>query len=375
MKKRMFQMLAAVLVVVAALGFVKFQQIQAAIAGGKSYQPPPEAVTTIVARSQNWQSTIEAVGSVAAVHGVTLSADQPGLVSEIAFQSGAYVNSGTVLVRLDTRQERAQLASAEASRDLAASNLERSKQLLEGQLIAKADYDQSVAESKKAEAQVSEMEASIERKTIRAPFAGRVGIRQVNLGQYVHSGDPIVPLQSEDPIYVNFAVPQQLVASLKVGAGVQAAADSGAHATVLGKITAVNPVVDEATRNVQVQATFSNTQRRLRPGAYVNVRVMTGAGAPVVALPASAINYAPYGNSVFIVEKMKGPNGQEYSGVRQQFVKVGSSLGDQVAILSGVAAGQEVVTSGVFKLRSGAAVTVNNKVMPSNDPAPKPEDS
>ena len=375
MNKRMFQMLGAVVLIIGALGFVKFQQIRAAIAGGKSYQPPPEAVTTVVAKSQHWQATIEAVGSVAAVQGVTLSADQPGLVSQIAFESGAHVREGDVLVRLDTRQEQAQLASAQAGRDLATSNLDRSKRLLENQLIAQSEYDQTVAQFKQAEAAVKEFEAVIERKTIRAPFSGRVGIRQVNLGQYVRSGDPIVPLQSEDPIYVTFTVPQQQVQALRAGATVMAASDSGARATVIGRITAVNPVVDEQTRNVQVQATFRNGDRRLRPGMYVTVKVVTGDGGAVVALPSSAINYAPYGNSVFIVESMKGPNGQSYSGVRQQFVKLGAAVGDQVAILSGVKAGEEVVTSGVFKLRSGAAVSVNNKVQPSNDPAPKPEDS
>jgi membrane fusion protein (multidrug efflux system) len=375
MNKRMLQMLAAVLVFVAVIGFVKFQQIQAAMAIGRSFAPPPEAVTTLVARAQQWQATLEATGSVAPVQGVTLSADEPGVVESIVFESGAHVRAGQTLVLLDTRQERARLASAVAQHELDRTRLERAQKLFDQQLISHADYDDLTAQFTQSQAAVNEIEASIDRKTIRAPFAGAVGIRQVNLGQYVRSGDPVVPLQSEDPIYVNFSVPQQQVASLRAGATVRAAADSGAQAIATGRITAINPVVDEATRNVQVQATFRNEHGRLRAGAYVTVQVLLGSSAPLIALPASAINFAPYGNSVFIVEPIKGPNGKDYTGVRQQFVKLGAAQGDQVAIVTGVKAGEEVVTSGVFKLRPNAAVQVNNRVQPSNSLAPRPKDS
>jgi membrane fusion protein (multidrug efflux system) len=368
----MIQMLAAVIAVVGVLGFVKFQQIQMAIAAGKSYQPPPEAVTTIVATQDHWQSTVDAVGSVAPVQGVTLSADLPGVVDKILFTSGARVATGDVLVRLDTRQEEAQLASADAQLDLAKINLDRSQKLLEQQAISQAEYDQTAAQFKQAQASVHEFQANIDRKTIRAPFAGVAGIRLINLGQYLHSGDPVVPLQSLDPIYVNFAVPQRVVGELRAGDSVKATADSGSFT---GRITAINPVVDDATRNVQVQATFENGSRKLHPGMYVTVSVLSGERTPVVALPASAINYAPYGNSVFIVEDLQGPDGKTYRGVRQQFVKLGTAMGDQVAVIEGVQPGQEIVTSGVFKLRTGASVIVNNKVQPSNNPSPKPENS
>jgi membrane fusion protein (multidrug efflux system) len=371
----MIQMLAVVVVVVAALGFVKFQQIQAAIAQGKSFKMPPEAVTTIVAKPQTWVATVNAVGSVEPVQGVTLSADQPGVVAAVEFASGAHVKAGQVLLALDTRQERAQLASVEAQANLARTALARSKKIFEQQLISQAEYDQADAVSKQADAAVNEVKASIDRKTIRAPFSGVTGIRMVNVGQYVHSGDAMVPLQSEDPIYVNFSIPQQQVNAIRVGASVRAAADSGEAAIAVGHITAVDPVVDEATRNVKVQATFTNTRGRLRAGSYVTVSVTTGSKAPLVAVPVSAISYAPYGNSVFIVEKMKGPDGKEYLGVRQQFVKTGATQGDQVAVISGVKPGEEVVSSGVFKLRPSAAVVVNNKVQPGNNPAPKPEDN
>jgi membrane fusion protein (multidrug efflux system) len=373
--KRMFQMLAAVLAFVAVIAFVKFQQIQAAMAGNKSFTPPPEPVTTIVARPQPWAASVEAVGSVAPVQGVTLSADLPGVVDRIAFESGSSVVAGQPLVALDARQERAQLASAEAGRDLAKTGLDRSKSLLEQNLVAQSDYDQVAALFRQAEARVNEVKALLDRKTIRAPFAGVTGIRQVNLGQYVSSGDPIVPLQSLDPVFIDFSVPQQQVGSLRVGQAVTATADSASRSLGTGRITAINPVADNATRNVRVQATFDNAHRRLRPGMYVTVRVDLGMRSPVIALPITAVNYAPYGSSVFIVEDLKGPDGKPYRGVRQQFVQLGPSRGDLVAVTDGVHAGQEVVTSGVFKLRTGAAVKVDNTVTPPASSAPKPEDS
>jgi membrane fusion protein (multidrug efflux system) len=375
MKKRMILTLTGVAVFVAVIGFVKMRQVQAAIAQNASFQMPPEAVTTIRATQERWPSSVAAIGTVEAVHGVTVAADLPGLVSRIEFDSGKKVRAGDVLVRLDTRQEQAQLAAAEAQRNLSTVNFERMKGLRDKGITSQAEYDRAAAEHKQAVAQTGEMQASVGRKTIRAPFSGVLGIRQVNLGQYLKPGDPIVPLQSLDPIYVNFSVPQQQVADLRVGADVRVTAEGIEGSAATGKITAVNSVVDEGTRNIQAQATLANPEEKLRPGMFVQTEVVLGASNPVVALPASAINYAPYGNSVFIVGQMKGQDGKTYNGVRQQFVKLGGSRGDQVAVVSGVKPGEEVVTSGVFKLRSGAAVVVNNKVQPSNNPAPKPEDS
>jgi membrane fusion protein (multidrug efflux system) len=375
MKKRMVIMLAAVIVFIVVLGVVKFLQIRAAIAQGSSFQPPPEAVTTIVARMEEWPATLSTIGTVVAVHGVTVSADLPGIVRNIDFTSGKSVQAGQVLVRLDTSQERAQLSAAESSRDLAKLNLDRLRTLLERQVIAQAEFDRIQAEAKSAEARVGEIRATIERKRIRAPFAGILGIRQVSLGQYLNSGDPVVPLQSMDPVYVNFSLPQRDIGSLKTGATVNISADSASVFDAEGKITAINSIIDEATRNVEVQATFKNPRARLRPGMFVEVNTKLGASDSVIALPASAINYAPYGNSVFVVADLKAPDGKPYRGVQQRFVKLGGGRGDQVAVASGIQAGEEVVTSGVFKLRNGAAVMVNNEVQPSNDPAPKPEDS
>lgn len=375
MKRRMIVALAIMVAFLVVIGLVKFLQIKAAIAQGSSWQPPPEAVTTAVVRQESWPSTMNAIGTVAAVHGVTVSADLPGVVAQISFDSGKTVRAGQVLVQLDTRQEHAQLKQAEAQRDLAEVNYKRLKTLLDQGAIAQADYDQGEATAKEAEARVGEIQATIDRKVIRAPFTGVLGIRQINLGQYLVAGAAIVPLQSMDPVYVNFAVPQQDVARLHLGADVRALADSIPAAGPAGKVTAINSVVDEATRNVQVQATFRNPRLRLRPGMFVQVETGAGTSGTFIALPASAVSYAPYGNSVFVVSDMKSPKGKMYKGVQQRFVQLGTSRGDQVAVISGLKAGEEVVTSGVFKLREGAAVYINNTVRPGNSPTPKPENS
>ena len=375
MAKRMILMLVVVALVIGALGFVKFKQIQTAIAQGSSFQPPPEAVTTIVAAEDKWPATLTAIGTVAAVQGVTVSADLPGTIDRIAFDSGKPVRAGAVLVQLDTRQERAQLAAVEAQRNLAQQNIDRMRGLLQEQVISRAEYDRAAAEDKQSDARVAEIRAAIERKTIRAPFSGMLGIRQVNLGQYLSGGDPIVSLQSLNPIYVNFGLPQQDAAQARVGRSVRITSDDLAGVEFSGRVTAVDSIVNEATRNIQVQATLVNADGKLRPGMFVEAALVLGADRAVVALPASAVSYAPYGDSVFIVSDLKSPDGQTYRGVRQQFVKLGGSRGDQIAVVSGVKPGDEVVTSGVFKLRNGAAVLVNNKVKPANSASPKPEDS
>ncbi len=374
MKKRMILMLAVVLVFVAAIGGVKFLQIRSAMAQQGSFQPPPETVTTVIARAEPWEATMNAVGSVVAVNGVTVSADLPGLVEEIAFQSGQKVRKGDVLIRLATREERAQLASAEAQRELSRVALRRAQDLLPNGVIPQSAHDQAAAEFKQAEARVSEIQASIERKTIRAPFSGTLGIRQVNLGQYLAGGAPIVSLQALQPVYVDFSVPQQQVGLLTAGAPVHLKSDASGAAAV-GKIAAVDAVIDEATRNARVRAIFENGDLRLRPGMFVEAQLASGAQSSAITLPASSISYAPFGDSVFIVEEVKGPGGKPYRGVRQQFVKLGGSRGDQVAVLTGVKPGEEIVSSGAFKLRPGAAVQVNNAIRPANSAVSKPEDS
>ena len=373
MKKRMFLMLAVVIAFVAAIGSFKYFQIKAAMS--QSWSPPPEAVTTIVAKPEKWATTLNAIGTVEAVKGVTVSADLPGIIQYIGFDSGHAVSQGAVLVRLDTKQERAQMAAADAQRDLARLALQRNRGLAEKGIVAQSSFDQAEAEYKSAEARVGEIRATIERKTIRAPFSGVLGIRQVNVGQYVAGGAPIVSLQAIRPSYVNFSVPQQELARLTPGTTIDVTSDA-LKAPETGKIVAVDSVIDEATRNARVQAIFDNRSGALRPGMFVEARrAQAGSSALVIIVPASAINYAPFGDSVFIVEDMKGPDGKSYKGVRQQFVKLAGSRGDQVAVLSGIKPGEEVVTSGAFKLRPGAAVTVNNSVRPANSAVPRPENS
>ena len=374
MKKRMVLMIVAIAAFLTAIGAVKYGQIKKGMAQG-AYQPPPEAVTTVVAKADQWPTSLTAIGTVAAVQGVTVSADQPGIVERIAFESGQRVRQGDLLVQLDVRQEKAQLAAAQAQLDWARVSNDRAKRLVETQIGSQEALDNAESQYRAAEAKVGELKATIERKTIRAPFTGVLGIRQVNVGQYLQSGSPVVPLQSLQPIYVNFSVPQQEIARLRIGAEIAVTqAQSGAAST--GKVTAVDSVIDPATRNVAVQATLPNADGRLRPGMFVDTKMIVGSADNVVAIPASSINHAPYGDSVYIVSELKDPkSGKTYKGVRQQFVKLGEARGDLVAVLTGLKPGEEVVTSGVFKLRNGAAVQVNNQTQPGNNPAPKPEDS
>jgi membrane fusion protein, multidrug efflux system len=376
MVKRMVAMLAVTALFVAALGFVKFRQIQTAIGQAAAFQPPPEAVTTIVATEQRWPETLSAIGTVAAVQGVTVSADLPGTVDRIGFESGRAVREGEVLALLDTRQEQAQLAAAESQRELAKANFDRMQGLLDEHVVSRAEFDQANAEYRQGDARVGEIKAAIARKTIRAPFSGLLGIRQVNLGQYLSAGTALVTLQSLNPIYVNFGVPQQAMSDVRAGRGVRVTEkDSTDGVEFSGRITAIDSIVDSSTRNIQAQATLANPNGRLRPGMFVQAEVTLGSPSTVIALPASSISYAPYGNSVYVVADLKDPKGKPYRGVRQQFVKVGVARGDQIAVTSGLKPGDEVVTSGVFKLRNGAAVQVNNKIRPSNSLKPKPENS
>ena len=374
MLKRMLIMLAAVGAVLCAIGYYKYSQISQAMAAGAAFKPPPEAVTTVKAASEEWDNTLSAIGSVAAVQGVTVSADLPGVVQSIGFESGRPVKAGQTLVQLDASQERAQLASAEAKKELTRLELNRARGLRDEKVVSQADLDAAEAANLQAEAAIAEIKATIGRKTIRAPFSGVLGIRQVNLGQYLNAGDPVVALQSYDPIYVNFNVPQRDLGRISMGSEVHISSE-GIEGDIVGKVSAVDAVVDQATRNVQVQALVRNPDRKLKAGMFVKAEVRLPQRTSLVPLPASSILYAPYGDSVFIVEEITSKDGQKYMGVRQQVVKLGPSKGDQVGVLDGVKPGEEVVTSGVFKLRNGAAVLVNNQVQPGNNPNPKPEES
>jgi membrane fusion protein (multidrug efflux system) len=375
MAKRMIVVLVVLAAVVGGLGYIKFRQVEVAIAQGANFQMPATAVTTVVAKQETWPSNLSVIGTAAAIQGVTVSADLPGTIDKIHFESGQRVRQGDVLVELDIRQEKAQLASLEANRDLAKVNFDRAQELVKAGVISRSEYDNASAQQKATEAQVGDIRAAIARKTIRAPFSGALGIRQVSLGQYLAAGQAIVSLQSIDPIYVNFGVPQQDTGKIVMGHPLRVTDSDLPGIAFSGRITALDSVISEQTRNIQVQAILTNKENKLRPGMFVQVELPMGEARKVVPLPASAINYAPYGDSVYVVTDMKDQKGNSYRGVRQQVVKIEGSRGDQVAIVSGVNPGDEIVSSGVFRLRNGAPIQVNNSVKPDNNSAPKPEDS
>ena len=371
MTKRMLAMLGLMLLFILGIAAWKVWRIQAGKAQAAKFAPPPTAVTTAVAKTERWQPVLSAVGSLKAVNGVTVSTDLAGIISQIAFPSGATVKKGDLLVKLDSQQEEAQLHSAEARRDLAKLSLDRQRNLRSSGAVSQSDYDSAESEFRQAGAAVDEANALIARKTITASFDGLLGIRQVDLGQYLNVGAPIVQLQSTDPIYVDFALPQESLEQIAVGKKLRVKATGVAGNQFEGEITAIDSRLDESTRSIMIQGTVRNAENRLRPGMFVNVEVLLPE-KDVISIPASSISYAPYGDSVFIVKEKQGPDGKPGKEAQQQFVKLGPSRGDQVSISSGVKEGDEVVSSGVFKLRSGIAVQVNNSVQPDNEANPTP---
>jgi membrane fusion protein (multidrug efflux system) len=371
----MLLMLAIVAVVIAGIALWKYTLIQKGIAMGKKFAPPPAAVTTLIVQPQKWQPVLSAVGSLKAVNGVTVSTDLAGIVSEIAFESGTPVKKGALLVKLDTAEEEAQLVSAEAKLTLARTDLERKRDLLAKKAIAQSEWDAAQSQLRQMEAEVAEMKALVDRKRLEAPFDGIVGIRQVNIGQYLQPGMPIVPLQSMDPIHVEFALPQTDLPLIAVGKKVQVNAAGLGDSHFTGEITAIDSRVDEATRNIMVEATVPNPDHKLLPGMFVDVEVLLPEKENVLAIPSSSIAYAPYGDSIYIVREKTAPDGKPLKQVDQQFVQLGPKRGDQVTILSGLKAGEEVVSSGVFKLRPGAPVQINNSVQPGNELNPTPADT
>jgi len=380
MKKFIITILLMIVVVGLIYGglvFFKVNQIMgfAQLAKSGAFLPPPTAVTTTVAEKSQWQPTLETIGTVTAINGVTISTDLAGIVSKIAFESGSQVKAGDLLVQLNTDQEQAQLAQAEAQRDWTQITLTRNQELVAKKTVSQSDYDSATAQFHQAQATVDQFKALIARKTLRAPFAGVVGIRQINLGQYLNTGDAVVTLQSFDPIYVNFSLPQQNLSQLTVGQSVEINMDAYGDKVFPGKVTAINSLVDQNSRNVQIQATLPNSETQLRPGMYAKVKVVLPEAQEVVAIPSSSIHYAPYGDSVFIVSDLKSDDGKTFKGVKEQFVKLGQSKGDLTAIVSGLKPGDEVVTSGVFRLRSGEAIIVNNKATPGSQTSPTPSDS
>jgi membrane fusion protein (multidrug efflux system) len=376
MKKRIIITLVGLAVVIGILGGIKGLQIDRMIAQGSQMVPPPEPVTTAVARTEAWESVLTSVGSLAAVQGVTVTAELAGKIVNIAFKPGTLARAGDLLVQQDTSSEEAQLRATEATVALAKLNLERLGKLLSERTISQSQFDNADAQFKQAVAQSDNIRATIAKKTIRASFAGRLGIRLVNVGQMLNPGDAIVSLQSLDPIFVDFLLPQQQLAQVQTGLPVRVVTDALLGEVVDGKITAINPQVDSATRNIRIQATIPNAEERLRPGMFVNVAVVLPAKTKVLCIPATAVLYAPYSDSVFVVEeKTDEKSGKAGKAVRQQFAQLGEKRGDFVAIVSGLKEGDTVVSTGVFKLRNGQSVIEDNTLAPEFKIAPKPDDN
>jgi membrane fusion protein (multidrug efflux system) len=333
----------------------------------------PQTVSTTIAASSTWQSRTQALGSVRAVRGADLAAQAAGVVDKIHIDSGAEIPAGTVLLTLKPNDDPAKLAQLQAAADLAAITLKRDQEQLAAQAIAQATVDSDAATLRADQAQVAAQQALIDEKTVRAPFAGKLGLRLVDEGQYLAAGTTVVTLQSLDPIFIDFYVPQQALSTLKTGEVVNATVDTYPGASFTGKVVSISSKVDSSSRNVQVRASFSNADRRLVPGMYANVQIDNGAATDQITLPQTAITYNAYGDTVYVLQKNgAGDPGHQTLTAVQRFVKVGETRGDQVAIISGLAVGDEVVTAGQLKLRSGAAVVVNNQVVPTDAAKPQP---
>ncbi|MBV8123159.1 MAG: efflux RND transporter periplasmic adaptor subunit [Burkholderiaceae bacterium] len=374
MTKRMLIMLAAVLALVAALAFGFYLHIQKLIAS--SPKPGAQTVTSTKAALQDWQPQLVSVGSLNPVRGVDVTTEIAGLVRTVNFKSGQDVKAGELLVQLNADSDLAQLHSAEAAAELAEVVLQRDKAQLVAKAISQAQLDSDTADLKAKRAQVAQQKATVEKKTIRAPFSGKLGITSVMPGQYLNPGDKIVTLQNLNTVYVDFNLPQQNVAALKVGQAVDVDIEGTAGTTVSGKISSINPKVDSNTRTAQAQATLDNSKHALLPGMFANVRVNVGDKGRFLTLPQTAITYNPYGSTVFVLKPadQADADGKKPLVAQQVFVTPGNTRGDQVAILKGLQEGQEVVTSGQIKLKNGTPVVVDNTIVPANSPDPKPQE-
>ena len=335
---------------------------------------PPQTVSTAKAGISDWQSEYQAVGTLRALRGADIAPELAGIITAIHFDSGEEVQAGTPLVQLNAESDVARLQSLAAAADLAEVNYERDKKQLEFQGVSQALVDTDAANLKSAKAQVAEQRALVDKKLVRAPFAGRLGIRAVDLGQFVNPGTKLVTLQALDPILVDFYIPQKFLGKVARGQKVAMNTDAFPGQSFAGEITSIEPKADPATRNVQVRAAVHNPKRMLLPGMFATVSITSGVPQRYVTLPQTAVSYNPYGDTVFVLEERKAEDGKTSLVAQQKFVTTGDTRGDQVAILTGIKEGDTVVTAGQLKLRTGTPVTVNNAIQPSNDPAPRPKD-
>jgi membrane fusion protein (multidrug efflux system) len=370
MKSKIALAIAVVVVILGVLVGIKVLQIKKMTS--TPWVQPPETISSAIAHEEEWQDTVSAVGSITAVQGVTVTPEIAGTISEIAFESGAVVAKGDLLVRFDTSTEEAQLKASQAQLEWARVSAERAQKLRTDSTVSQSELDQADAAWKQAKANTAAIQAVIDKKTIRAPFAGKLGIRQINLGEYVDAGKPIVSLQSLNPVYADFSLPQQALSQIKTGMTVRVMLDTYTNKQFEGSLTAINPDLDPSTRSVRLQATLNNADQLLRPGMFARIEVLLPNEQNVLVIPATSILSAPYGDSVYVIEK--GTNGPG-SVVKQQFVRTGRARGDFITVESGLKPGARVVSAGLFKLRNGAAVTENNDLTPKANEKPKPADS
>ena len=368
--------LGFIVLVALVLGGVKAMQFSIMAKAGANATQPPESVTTARVEKQSWEITRQAVGSLAAVEGINISSEQSGIVRDVAFTPGSVVAKGDLLVQLDIATEQAQLRAALAAADLAKVNLDRSKDLLRKRLTSQSDYDAAAARYKEAVAQADNIRSLIDEKTIRAPFAGKVGVQNIHVGQFLNAGQPIVSLQALDKLYANFMLPQQQLAVINSGLKAKIETDMLPDAEIYGVVSAIDPSVDPATRNFAVQATLDNQDGKLLPGMFVRVSVILPQQDEVLSIPATSVVHAPYGDSVFVVDKKTDEKtGTTDLVARQQFVKLGVARGDFVAVTSGLKENDLVVSTGAFKLRNGQAIVEHNDMAPEFKLNPKPEES
>lgn len=365
-----------VLPIVVAIVGIKVLQFRAMDAASAQFVIPPESVNAVEVREKQWQPRVASVGSVVAVQGTLVSAEAEGVVREIKFEAGSVVKTGDELVQLDVDIERAQLHEAEAAAEWARVSFKRMKDLIASRTVSQAELDSAEANLKQAAARVANIRAVIAKKTVRAPFAGRLGIRQISVGQFLDKGSPVVSLQSLDPVYVEFSLPQQRLGEVAEGLTVTVSSDAYPGEPFEGTITAVNPDVDPATRNVRVQATLANADGRLRPGMFVSVDMMLARSEKVLFIPATAVHHAPFGDSIFVIEAGEaGQDGTKPLVVQQRFVRLGARQGDFVVATEGVEAGERIVSTGVFKLRPGMPVIIDNTLAPEFTFAPNPDNT
>jgi len=361
--------IGALFLIGGSLAASKALQIGAMVKHGKAFVPPPSTVNSAPVRDERWSQDLNTVGTLTAVQGITIAAELTGKVVQIAFEPGTLARKGDLLIRQDTSYEEAQLPGAVAAAKLAGINRVRAERMLADGIISETDRDSAVATSEQAEATANSIRATIAKKTLRVPFGGQLGTRQVSLGQLLREGDAIVTLQALDPIYVDFNLPQQTMAQVKTGQALQITCDALPGRTLQGRVTAISPLVDSDTRNIKLQATVENHQQTLRPGMFVQVALGQPAQVAVQAIPATAVLYAPYSDSVFVIDP--SPDGKG-ALLRQQLVTLGDKRGDLVAVASGLKAGENVVSTGVFKLRNGMPVVVDNSTAPTFRQAPAP---